>query len=480
MTIIESIAQFSHDVRFDELPDPVVQECKRLLLDAAGCAVAGHDTLKGRAGVEFGGLLGGAADEATILGSPRRTSVFGAAFANGELINALEFDPILPPGHVTPNVLPGALAVGEREQADGRTLITALAVAHELSFRIGGAMGSLRRMENGKPVLPPVFGYSSTVFGATAAIGMLKGLHLGKLVDALGIAGLTAPVDAFRGWCMHTPPTTLKYLAAGVLAHTAMTAAHLAELGHRGNPQILDDAESGFPRYIGTERWEPGQLLDGLGEQWHFPGAQSYRPYAHARGAHGALDVVTSLVTEHDLKPYEIEAVRAWGEPFVATYPVWRSRELAHVQDALYSSSYALSLAAHRTPAGRPWQDPEVVFSPSVKDLANRCSYRAHPDYAREATADPDCRPTRVEVDARGTTFDGTSRYPQGSPSPDAGTTMSTTDIVTKFRTNTAGLLPPHAVDAVTGQILTLESVKDVAAVVRELAPPADPAATPE
>jgi len=74
-------------------------------------------------------------------------SIFGAAFANGELINALDFDAILPPGHVSPYVIPGALAIAESTGAPGTDLITALALSHEMSYRIGKAMDYFARYE---------------------------------------------------------------------------------------------------------------------------------------------------------------------------------------------------------------------------------------------------------------------------------------------------------------------------------------------
>jgi 2-methylcitrate dehydratase PrpD len=209
------------------------------------------DEPKGRIGIEYGRLTGGSG-KATIIGSGDQVSIFGAAFANGELINALDMDAVVPPGHVTPYGLPGALAVGESVGASGKELITAIAVAHEMSYRLGTAMDYLRDTRDGKVSPPPVYGYSSTVFGATAAIGKLKGLSNDVLAHALGIAGSISPVNSQVAWFQHASSSTINYMLAGALTQAAMTAAHMAELGHRGDRQILDDREFGFPRFIGT------------------------------------------------------------------------------------------------------------------------------------------------------------------------------------------------------------------------------------
>ena len=55
------------------------------------------------------------------------------------------------------------------------SLLVALAVAHEMSNRFGRAMDYLRDTRDGKVTPPRVFGYSSTIFGATAAIALVKG-----------------------------------------------------------------------------------------------------------------------------------------------------------------------------------------------------------------------------------------------------------------------------------------------------------------
>lgn len=470
MTIIEQLAEFSRNVRFSDLPATVVKESRRLLLDSMACALGGHETPKGRAGVSVGVAVGGGSDEATIIGNEQRSSVFGAAFALGELINAQDFDAILPPGHVTPYVLPGILGEGERDDVDGEVLIRAIAVSHEISYRFGTAMDNLRDVTDGVPTMPNVFGYSSTVFGAAAGIGIVKSFGSEQMINALGLAGLIAPVNSFGAWAMHVPPTTLKYLSGGVLAQSALTAAHLALQGDRGDVQLLDDAEYGFARYIGTNKWQPEQLTDGLGSEWKFPKNVSYKPWPHARGSHGALTALAKVVSENELKPDEIQAIRAWSEAFASRYPAWQNRNIVDVHDAQYSMVHALALGAHRIPPGRAWQDPHIVFNPSVLDLMGRTTYEAHPDYANAVTAHAGRRPTRIEVDARGTTFSAECLYPKGTPSPDPASTMTSEDLVKKFTSEASPLLDDGAIDTAIQALLGLDrttSTRDLLALFR-------------
>lgn len=467
-TLIERLAAFAHETRYEDLPPAVVEECKRLVLDSFGCALAAGDNPKGRIGIEYGRLLGGHGS-ATIIGTTDRVSIFGAAFANGELINALDMDAVVAPGHVTPYVLPGSLALGETLGASGKEVIRSIAVAHEISWRMGKAMDYLRDMKDGQMSLPPVYGYSSTIFGATAAIAMLQQQSREVLAHSLGIAGLIPPAQSMQGFFQHAPSTTIKYLMAGALVQAAMTAAHMGQLGHRGDAQILDDAEWGFARYIGTRRWEPQNIIDGLGAQWGFITQQMYKPYPHCRILHGPLDCLAEIVGKNDLRPEEIEGIKVWVEAFVEQ-PVWLTRDVRHVHDAQFSIAHGMAMGAHRLPPGKDWLDPKNVFSPSVLGLMQKVTHVVHPDYVKELSAHPSARPSRVEVRARGKTFTAEKLYPKGSPSPDPATLMSTEELVRKFSHNAQRVIGAAAIDAVVHAVLDLEKCTNFATVMTQVA----------
>jgi 2-methylcitrate dehydratase PrpD len=467
-TIIEQLADFSCNTKFEDIPDAVVDESKRLVLDSLGCALAGIDNPKGRIGIEYGQLMGVSGD-ATIIGTPHRVSIFGAAFANGELINALDMDAVVPPGHVTPYVVPGALALGETLGSSGKDVIRSVAVAHEISWRMGKAMDYLRDTKDGKVSPPPVFGYSSTIFGATAAIGMLQGQSLEILAHSLGIAGSIPPVQSMMSYFRHAPSTTIKYLMAGTLVQAAMTAAHMGKMGHRGDLQILDDSEVGFAKFVGTRRWEPEKITAELRERWGFITEQLYKPYPHCRILHGPLDCVTEIVEKNDIRPEEIEGITVFVEGFVEQ-PVWLTKDIQRVHDAQFSIAHGIAMGAHRLPPGRDWQDPKNVFSSSVMGLMEKVTHVVHPDYVKQLTAHGAARPSRVEVRARGATFVAERLYPKGSPSPDPASLMTTEELVQKFRHNASGVISEGAIDGVVSEVLGLEEVSNFATVMRLVA----------
>jgi len=457
-TLVEQLAAFTQ-VRYADLPPAVVAESKRLLLDSIGAALAATDSPKGRIGIDYGRMQG-ATGTATVIGTGDRLNIFGAAFANAELINALDMDAILPPGHVTPYVLPGALAVAEERGLGGQDVLRAIAVAHEMSWRLGKAMDYLRDTRDGKVATPSVYGYSSTVFGATAAIGLLQGLPTDVMAHALGIAGSISPVNAQMAWFDHAPSSTIKYLLGGALTQAALTAAHMAALGHRGDRMLLDDREVGYARFIGTRRWEPAVITAGLGREWNFPSETSYKPYAHCRVLHALADVLIDIVRTHALRPEEIDGIKVWVEGMVER-PIWLNRAIHDVMDAQFSIAHGIALAAHCPPTARAWQDPALVFQLSVLALMDKVTHEVHPDYVKLLTGHGGSRPARVEVRARGTTFTGEKRFPKGSPSPDPSTAMTDAELIAKFRDNAEGRLAPGQADALADAVFGLEAVRD-------------------
>lgn len=471
-THIEKFAAFIISSSADSLPPEVAHETKRILLDTIGCALAAVEVPTGKMGIAYGRILGGTSDEATIIGQSDRTSVHGAAFANAEMSATLDMHPISSPGHVAPYVVPVSLALGEKLHRPGTDVMSSLAVCHEMSFRFAKTMDKNRDIKDGKADTSPVLGYASTVFGITAAATIMKGLEEDVVANALGLAGATSPVNAHRAWLMHSPNPTIKYnLQPGGLAMNSLTAAYLAELGHRGDNQILDDVEYGYPRFIGTRRWEPSRLTTDLGSDWRFPAESYFKPYPHCRVTHAVLDVIFDLVETNDIKASEIESLTAYGEAWASGVPTFMNTNIYRAYDAQFSFPHGLSLAAHRIPPGKDWQDPAIVYNDSVLDLMGKVIWKSHPDWATAVTADPVARPTRVEIIARGETFVGERAYPKGGRSSDPSTYTTTDEIIAKFFHNSAGVITPEDAEWVADQVMNLEKLDDVSILMKRLRP---------
>jgi 2-methylcitrate dehydratase PrpD len=135
--VTETLARFAATIEYDDIPERTRECCKNLLLDALACALAGH---QGEETTQIAALAQALAEsrEASVIGGDR-LSLAGATLLNGFLVTAVTMCDAHRPtvSHVTPEVVPPALAIAERDARSGRELLVALAVGCETTTRVG-------------------------------------------------------------------------------------------------------------------------------------------------------------------------------------------------------------------------------------------------------------------------------------------------------------------------------------------------------
>jgi 2-methylcitrate dehydratase PrpD len=466
-TTISQLADFIDGTTYADLPASVVGETKRLLLDSIGCALAGSTSDKGKWGLEYARAFFAGLPQATVIGFGDRISVPGAAFVNGELINGLDYDAGMHPGHVSPFVIPASLAVAELNKVAGKELITACALAHEISNRIGGAMGTLRDIVNGKVSFPAVAGYSSTIFGGTAAVAKLEQFSKEQLEQAMGLAGHISPMQAQTTMIKNMPSTTAKYLLAGWVSQAEITAAYLVKAGHRGDISILD-GDWGFWRYAGASRWDANGVVAALGKEWRFPQTVRYKIYPCCRIMHGALDALAEIIEKNGLRPQEIKKIHAYLEAS-CTEPIFNNRDISNQIDAQFSVAYNLSVLSFGIESGIRWQEWDTLNNPEIRQFMDKVTFEPHPDYVDALQKNSQARISKVEVSARGRIFVEERVFPKGTASQDPTTYMTDDELLAKFKDNARRILPARKVLEAGSRLIDLENIGDVAAMMEYL-----------
>src|SRR6266511_3899997 len=99
------LARFAVETRYEDLPDSVIHETKRILMDSIGCAIGALTIDKGKMSVSMAKRLGGR-PEATIFGTGDKVSLTTAALANGELMFTLDYHNIMSNAHDGTYILP--------------------------------------------------------------------------------------------------------------------------------------------------------------------------------------------------------------------------------------------------------------------------------------------------------------------------------------------------------------------------------------
>src|SRR5215468_4621928 len=117
------LAEFASALTYEAIPEGVRAYCKALLLDALACALAGHRGEETHQLAALAAALGQSAETSVIGGA--KLSLAGATLLNGYLITAVTMCDAhrATMTHVTPEVVPPALAIAERDALTGRELL---------------------------------------------------------------------------------------------------------------------------------------------------------------------------------------------------------------------------------------------------------------------------------------------------------------------------------------------------------------------
>ena len=140
-TVTRQLATFASDLRYQKLPSEAVAAAKIAVLNIVAAALGGAQTRIGRLHTGLAKETGGGIKDATLIGDGTRVSRPMAAYANGGLAFALDYEDVCQYViHAGPIVIPAVLAVGESLGASGKAMIAGVVAGYELGTRIGWSM----------------------------------------------------------------------------------------------------------------------------------------------------------------------------------------------------------------------------------------------------------------------------------------------------------------------------------------------------
>ena len=114
----QTLAEYVKGVTLDKIPQRDIEVAKLAILDQVGVALAGVGE---DPGVKVQDMVNRCtANEATVLGTPRKTTTWLAALVNGTLGHTLDFDDCSSFGHPSVVLVPAMLATGETQDRMGR------------------------------------------------------------------------------------------------------------------------------------------------------------------------------------------------------------------------------------------------------------------------------------------------------------------------------------------------------------------------
>ena len=373
-TISETLAQFVHGLRYEDIPVEARERVKDLMLDCAGIAFA--STQFDYADKALAGLFVFGAGERAVIGMPAKLALRDAVVMNGVLIHGLDYDDTHIEGvvHASASCWSCALAMAAEVNASGRDLITAYVAGLEVIARIGMvAKGGLHL--NG---LHPT-GTVAAFAGALIA-GKLWNLNTEQLTMALGNALSTAPVSS-RQYSLEGAWTKRAHPGWGAAA--GITAAALARGGFIGPKQIFEGEYNLFRSLTGTRYNECDLSLAtrDLGHVWE-SARVAVKPIPACHLVHACSDAAVALGQAHAIKPADIKAIRALVPeqtvPVVCEPAAGRRRPMSNYA-AQFSIYHAVAASLIRGKFGLAEMEPEVYNDPAILALSDKVSYEPDP-----------------------------------------------------------------------------------------------------
>jgi 2-methylcitrate dehydratase PrpD len=465
-----TLAKFSAELKYNDLPENVIHEIKRGILDLTGLALGSLELDKGRIAVELARKIGGN-QEATVLGTGEKVAAPIAAFANGELMHSMDYNAILPPMYIGPFVTPATLAIAESRKASGKNFILALTLANEIASRIGVSLGSFRS-RIGEPVRS--YGVGFDTFGAAIGAGKIMGFDSVKMSDAMGLAGYFAPVPCHTKYMNTANNGIMKFGAAGWTAQGGVTAAMLAEIGERGDRSVLD-GDYGFWAMNGSRSCNWESITKNLGKEWNVLQAK-YKSLPCDGVFQSPLMAFMKMIKEHDLKPQEIEQVLVKTE-LIGQSPQFMSLTVENNVDASMCFPYNIAVAAHRIKVGPVWQAHSTFENPSILEFMKKVKFDVYP-WAEESRHQEievegkpyiNRRPSLVEVTARGKVFKQDNEFVKWLSVETPGFKATDEDLIEKFKVNAEAVLKGKRLQAAIDKIMNLEQVGDVNELIKTL-----------
>jgi len=439
------LATFASQLQYADIPAAARDHVKGILLDTVACAFAGYASDETKQIKGLATALGSGSDSSVIGGG--QLSIAGATMLNGYLITAVTMCDIHRPTHthVTPEVVPPALAIAERDGLSGRELLVALAAGLEITTRVG--LGSdypafRKRGWHG----PGIFG----AFGAAASSGWLLRLDAVGMARAFGIAGSQAS-GTFAAW---QTPVIKFHQCRGALS--GLMAAILASQDFIATQEFLTAKDGGlYTTYV--DGGKPELATDGLGSHWELEqiGLRLWPSGSPMQGINTAL---FHLVEHHTIDPNAISAVRIGVSPSV--YDM--HGKLPHYKgkfEALISAHYTAAAILRDRELTLKQYEPERFDDPVLRQEAERIAFAADPALQGvQATAEIEMKD--------GTKLSARCDYPRGSfENP-----LSADQLKTKFRTYAAAFKSDAQIVEAIDMIERLEhlpSVRDLMTLLR-------------
>ncbi len=291
------LAAFASQLKFSDIPEPVVRRTEDLFLDWLASAIAGQAARPVQIITKFCRSQGVSNGPSEVLAERTGNSPYLAAMANAAASHVVEQDDlhnssVLHPATV---VFPPALAIAQSIGASGKEFLAACVAGYEVGIRVGEFLGRSHYT---------VFHTTGTAgtLAAAAAVGNLLKLDVTQMNHAFGSAG----TQAAGLWEFLRDAADSKQLHTAHASGAGLASALMAKEGLTGAVKIFE-GKTGMAAGMSKDA-NPAALTDRLGLRWA-TAETSFKYHASCRHTHPATDALLQVMREHQLSMSDIAKV---------------------------------------------------------------------------------------------------------------------------------------------------------------------------
>lgn len=441
--ITGTLAEITLNYKYENLPERVIHQAKRHLLDTIACAIGGYNSNSAQILLGVINKLGGR-KESSIIGIGEKTTCLNAALLNGIMTRFLDLNDFQTHVSHPSEVIPPILAIGEARCVSGRKIIEAIVTAYEVLGRITSAM--------------PFSAFSAGGWNSDSKAGIVIPAIAGKLINmnkeqienAIGIAGsrcmvlgiVDAPKEKY---------TMAKNLRFPFTAYLGLFATLLAEQGFTGPCNILE-GQYGFIDVVLNGSFDYSKLLKKT-KDFQIMNAGLKR-FCSCYSTHSLVQATLEVVEKYDIQPENIEAIKVElnQRTFDHTTDLTK-RYPDNKETADHSVYYITSIIILEHMLGPDQYKPEKFMDKRVRELIEKISIFHNPELDQYYPS------AKIEVLLKnGIKYSNQVRYPKGHYS----NPLSDNEIIDKFKYLSNQRFNDKHLQEIINKTFNLEKINDI------------------
>src|SRR5438128_1582732 len=459
------IAEWACALKYEDLSPAAIEAAKLFWFDSIGCALGGSQQDDAKillkhyramsATADSSDGEGGGKGTATAFVSGFKTNPVDAAFLNGHMIRAMDYNDIYwkaDPCHPS-DLIAAPLALCESEGLSGQDLILATIIAYEIEMRL---------CEVGRPGVREYGWHHATLsaFAAPVAAGRVLNLTVEQMVSAIGIsAARTFCPGAVTAGKLTNMKNTVDPWAGRMGAESAL----LARDGFSGPEHIIDGKEGLFAVFHHVQYKDQPATFDGEGLIKDLPNSTKshYRlldcgmkSFPIEATSHAPLTAMMKTIKENKIKAGDVKEIKveviARAADILGDPHKYRpdSKETAD-----HSLPYCMAVGLVGGMVTPMQFNEDRVLARSLIPIMDKVKVAANEEFEKLF---PKFQPSRVTIlTTAGKAFSKRVDVPKGDPRDP----MTAEEIGVKFRALGEGVIGKEACGKLAEAVLGLERI---------------------